>query len=56
MDSITPSTAPQASFLNVGQYVAKVTWTKGIDPKTGKPVDYDRNQGFAVVCRAAPLS
>ncbi len=28
-------------FLNVGQYVAKVTWTKGIDPKTGKPVDYD---------------
>jgi alcohol dehydrogenase (cytochrome c) len=28
-------------FLNVGQYVAKVNWTKGIDPKTGKPVDYD---------------
>ena len=28
-------------FLKVGQYVAKVTWTKGIDPKTGKPVDYD---------------
>jgi alcohol dehydrogenase (cytochrome c) len=28
-------------FLKVGQYVAKVTWTKGIDSKTGRPVDYD---------------
>jgi alcohol dehydrogenase (cytochrome c) len=28
-------------FLKAGQYAAKVTWTKGIDPKTGKPVDYD---------------
>src|SRR5438552_12949026 len=28
-------------FLNAVQYSAKVTWTKGIDPKTGKPVDYD---------------
>ena len=28
-------------FLKAGQYVGKVTWTKGIDPKTGKPVDYD---------------
>src|SRR5439155_11175244 len=23
------------------QYQEKVTWTKGIDPKTGRPVDYD---------------
>jgi alcohol dehydrogenase (cytochrome c) len=28
-------------FLNAVQYGAKVTWTKGIDPKSGKPVDYD---------------
>ncbi len=28
-------------FLKAVQYVDKVTWTKGIDSKTGKPVDYD---------------
>jgi alcohol dehydrogenase (cytochrome c) len=28
-------------FLKAAQYAQKVTWTKGIDPKTGKPVDYD---------------
>ena len=28
-------------FLKATQYVPTVTWTKGIDPKTGKPVDYD---------------
>ena len=28
-------------FLKAVQYVDKLTWTKGIDPKTGKPVDYD---------------
>jgi len=28
-------------FLKAVQYSAKVTWTKGIDPKTGKPLDYD---------------
>jgi alcohol dehydrogenase (cytochrome c) len=28
-------------FLRADQYQEKVTWTKGIDPKTGKPVDYD---------------
>ncbi len=28
-------------FLKATQYVSQVTWTKGIDPKTGKPVDYD---------------
>ncbi|MSO71373.1 MAG: hypothetical protein EXQ88_05095 [Alphaproteobacteria bacterium] len=29
------------AFMDATQYVAKVTWTKGIDPKTGKPVEYD---------------
>jgi alcohol dehydrogenase (cytochrome c) len=28
-------------FLKATQHVKDVTWTKGIDPKTGKPVDYD---------------
>ena len=28
-------------FLRADQYQEQVTWTKGIDPKTGKPVDYD---------------
>ena len=28
-------------FLSAGQYVNQVTWTKGIDPKTGKPVEYN---------------
>src|SRR5882724_4315487 len=28
-------------FLKATPYVSKVTWTRGIDPKTGKPVDYD---------------
>ena len=29
------------TFLKGEQYVDKVTWTKGLDPKTGKPVEYD---------------
>ena len=28
-------------FLKAVQFGEKVTWTKGIDPKSGKPVDYD---------------
>lgn len=30
-------------FLSATQYVEQVTWTAGIDPKTGKPVEYDPN-------------
>jgi len=29
------------SFINAAQYVKNLNWTKGIDPKTGKPVEYD---------------
>jgi alcohol dehydrogenase (cytochrome c) len=29
-------------------YVEKITWTKGIDQKTGKPVDYDPNRDLQV--------
>ena len=28
-------------FLKSVQYVDKLNWTKGLDPKTGKPIDYD---------------
>lgn len=28
-------------FLNAVQFNEKVTWTAGIDPKTGKPLEYD---------------
>jgi alcohol dehydrogenase (cytochrome c) len=31
-------------FLRADQYQEKVNWTKGIDPKTGKPVDYDASR------------
>ena len=28
-------------FINGGQYTNEMNWTKGLDPKTGKPVEYD---------------
>lgn len=28
-------------FLNASQFVDEVNWTAGIDPKTGKPLEYD---------------
>jgi alcohol dehydrogenase (cytochrome c) len=28
-------------FIRGDQYQEKVTWTKGLDPKTGRPVDYN---------------
>src|SRR5262245_26974024 len=31
-------------FLKATPYVSKVTWTKGIDAKTGKPLDYDASK------------
>ncbi len=29
------------AFIAGGQYVNKQDWTAGLDPKTGKPVEYD---------------
>jgi alcohol dehydrogenase (cytochrome c) len=29
------------TFVNYTQYVAEVTWTAGLDPKTGKAIEYD---------------
>ncbi len=30
-------------FLSGTQYVSRITWTAGLDPKTGLPVEYDPN-------------
>jgi len=39
-------------FLKAVQHVDQVTWTKGIDPKTGKPVEYDPGKDFQVYADA----
>ena len=41
-------------FLKAVQYVGKLTWTKGIDPKSGKPVDYDRSKDLQYYAGADP--
>src|SRR5579872_6585563 len=41
-------------FLKALQYVDKLTWTKGIDPKTGKPLDYDPSKDTQTY--AAPIA
>jgi len=33
--------AADGTFLNASQYVNEVTWTAGIDEKTGMPIEYD---------------
>ena len=43
-------------FLKAGQYVGKVTWTKGIDPKTGKPVDYDPTKDLQIYAEPANVN
>jgi alcohol dehydrogenase (cytochrome c) len=35
-------------FISGQQYAEKVNWTDGIDPKTGKPVEYDPNKDLQV--------
>lgn len=34
------------AFINAQQYVTKLNWTKGIDPKTGMPVEYDPSKSL----------
>lgn len=34
------------SFIAANPYVNKLNWTKGIDPKTGKPVEYDSSKSL----------
>ena len=40
-DSSTTLDRANGSFIKGGQYVNDLNWTKGLDPKTGKPVEYD---------------
>ncbi len=44
------------SFISAAQYVKNLNWTKGIDPKTGKPVEYDPSkklQQYAAISNRA---
>ena len=34
------------AYINSGQYVEQLTWTKGLDPKTGMPVEYDPSKSL----------
>jgi alcohol dehydrogenase (cytochrome c) len=43
-------------FLKAAQHVGKVTWTKGIDPKTGKPVDYDPTRDVQIYAEPANVN
>jgi alcohol dehydrogenase (cytochrome c) len=36
------------AFIQATQYVEKINWTEGIDPKTGKPVNYDPTKELQV--------
>jgi alcohol dehydrogenase (cytochrome c) len=42
-------------FLRADQYQEKVTWTKGIDPKTGRPIDYDPQRTVQVYAGTGAL-
>jgi alcohol dehydrogenase (cytochrome c) len=33
-------------FISAAQYAQKINWTDGIDPKTGKPIEYDPNKSL----------
>src|SRR5262245_14248867 len=40
-------------FLKATQTVKDVSWTKGIDPKTGRPVDYDPSKEVQIYAEGA---
>jgi alcohol dehydrogenase (cytochrome c) len=42
-------------FLKATQHVKDVTWTKGIDPKTGKPVEYDPTKDLQIYAETAAV-
>ncbi|MCP8939620.1 PQQ-binding-like beta-propeller repeat protein [Alsobacter sp. SYSU M60028] len=41
-------------FIKASQYVKTLNWTDGIDPKTGKPVEYDPNKKLQTYKIGAP--
>jgi len=44
------------SMVVVKPYMDNVNWTKGIDPKTGRPVDYDPNKDIQTYAGVANLT
>ncbi len=34
------------AFINAKQYVTELNWTKGVDPKTGMPLEYDPSKSL----------
>jgi alcohol dehydrogenase (cytochrome c) len=43
-------------FIKAVQYVKEATWTKGIDAKTGKPVEYDASKDFQVYAEGSEVN
>jgi alcohol dehydrogenase (cytochrome c) len=43
-------------FIKAAQHVGKVTWTKGIDPKTGRPIDYDPSRDVQIYAEPANVN
>jgi alcohol dehydrogenase (cytochrome c) len=41
------------SYIQSAQYVTKLTWTKGVDPKTGKPLEYNPTKALQVYAEGA---
>ena len=40
-------------FLKGTQIVKELSWTKGLDPKTGRPIDYDASRDVQVYAEGA---
>jgi len=45
--------AADGQFINGGQWTNELTWTAGLDPKTGKPVEYDPSKQVQTYNRSA---
>ena len=43
-------------FINANQYTYDLNWTKGIDPKTGKPAEYDATKAVQTYVPAAQIT
>lgn len=43
------------NFINGAQYIKSLTWSKGLDPKTGKPLEYDPKLKVQVYVPAARI-
>lgn len=41
------------SYIQSAQYVTKLNWTKGIDPKTGKPMEFDPEKSLQTYAMGA---